>query len=337
MHLFRQIRVRLRGIVAENENIIARGHGQQHNLLQCEAPGYGVHHQIVADDDPLPSHLSPQQILYDGRRQRGGQARVHAAMRHMADHDHAGPACAKTVPEGLQFGGLPGFRNIGRAAVRIKSGAAVPGEVLKHGNHPFRGKPLSEGPGMQRHRLRTGAETAAKAGNDGIAGIGVHVGHRRKIHIDADGTQLPAQPFSPAPGPLRPFSAHKGGRRQRGKSIRRLAAADVAALVVHGNKGRQRSGLPQCRRQPAQLLRRTDIAQTAAGRILVEQQHMPHPARAQGLPENRIVGLLNPAKTEHKHGADHALRRQNRFSRRRASRKMRQQRKQKGQNKGNQT
>ena len=99
------------------------------------------------------------------------------------------------------------------------------------------------------------------------------------------------------------------GRGQIHKALPRLEPPNAPALLVHGDEHGAGRGGPQHGRQTTELLRGANVALASAGQIAVKKQHMSHFPGAHRRQKRIARREFRAAKTQHQHGAEHAVKR----------------------------
>ena len=179
----------------------------------------------------------------------------------------------------------------GHAVVGVHRGVAVAGEVLGAGGHAGDCMPADEGPGVAGDQVGVGAE--GPQADDGVVGVGVHVGRGREVDGDAGGGQVARQVRGERLG-----QRHVVHHAERVAAGTGAAGADfepghLAGLLVGADQG---GGVlrAQRRRQPGDLGRIGDVA---------GEQH--HPGQALAEPSAHPVRRGVAGETRQEHGVGH--------------------------------
>ena len=154
--------------------------------------GQARHVERIGRHDPVKFHLILEQIGHHARRRGRHPVRIrfesgHAYVRH---HDRVHARIDRLL-EGRQLDRLQVCHvavDARHAQVRIGGRIAVAGKVFRRRKHAAFMRALDVGRHHLPHRLRIFAERTRVY--DRVDGIGIHVGHREEIPVDADGARF---------------------------------------------------------------------------------------------------------------------------------------------------
>jgi hypothetical protein len=179
LHLV-QLSVAVQGHVAAGRQ---RGGG-----ALAQGAGQRLHGQVVAHEEPVEADRASDDLIDHQARGCGRVVGIIGGVDHVRRHPQGH---IRQRPEGrkidrLQF--VPRGLHNGQGLVAVGSGPAVAGDMLDHGQHATREKPLGggtpeRGDGSRIVRIGAVADDVVGAGNG-------HVEDRQAIHVDPDRPEI---------------------------------------------------------------------------------------------------------------------------------------------------
>src|SRR6267154_1489051 len=173
-------------------------HGDIRASPQCFNGGFAraipprnrAHAEIISENHAAEFHAAAQHAVKHLPRKRNGPLRINLGQQNVRGH-HQWHASRDGRCEGNKFGGLETFHRPGeyrQVVVWVDQRIAMPGEMLRAGEHSARAQTLIECHAHLCDKLRIGAKTAVL--RDGAFRIYVEVQHRREIEIASGGAEF---------------------------------------------------------------------------------------------------------------------------------------------------
>ena len=178
--------------MGQNQHIVASHEGHVRHAILPHFLRNTLHVETVGENQTLETHLFLQQVSDHAVRQRRGSV-LHLLNGGEIQMTHHRAICTllNHIAEWRKFDIAHLFhrtRHRGQGEMRVGGGIAVTWKVFHRGYQAFTLHALGVGRGFLAHFLRV--LTKAAHPDDGIGRIGVDIGHRSEIHMDAHALAL---------------------------------------------------------------------------------------------------------------------------------------------------